>query len=277
MSSFRLWQNYSRRIIAEELGIKSEEALWRGVFTPQGKKLIFLFVTRNKQRSQTQYKDSIFGDTLLWEGGEKHGNDQRIVNAKHNGDRIFLFYRIKYRQPFVYFGRIHLQNYELRSGRPSRFIFKIGQSGKGTVNEVPVTERATTRQERIGQSKFRGNVLELWSGSCAVTSLQHPKLLRASHIRPWRHCSNKDRLNKYNGLALVPNLDLLFDIGLVSFKGANGSIMLSDAFDARDWRLLSVRSEMSLRMVFPKSKEYLEYHNECVFEAWKKKEHIEIC
>ena len=276
MGAFRLWENYSRREIATELDLKSEEALWRGVFTPQGKKLIFLFVTRDKRRSQTQYKDSIFGDVLLWEGEKQHGNDQRIVSAKHNGDKIFLFYRIKGRQPFVYFGRIHLQNYELQSDRPSRFIFKIGRSEVGTANQIPVTERATTRQERVGQSKFRESVLELWSGSCAVTSMQHPKLLRASHIRPWRHCSNRDRLNKYNGLALVPNLDLLFDIGLVSFKEANGSIRLSDGLDARGWRVLNVRPEMSLRMVFPKSKEYLEYHNECVFEAWKKKEFIEI-
>ena len=272
IENFQLWQNYSRKGIAEELGIKSEQALWRGVFTPRGRKFIFLFVTWEKQRLQTQYKDSIFGDTLVWEGERKHGNDQRIVNADNNGDQIILFFRTRHHRPFIYFGNIHLQNYELRIDTPSYFVFKIEafELEDGSGGALP-TERTTTRQERVGQSKFRENVLELWSRSCAVTSLHSPKLLRASHIRPWRHCSDRDRLNRYNGLALTPNLDLLFDIGLVTFGETNGSIRLSGDLDTRDWRILNVGSEMSLRAVFPESKEYLEYHGECVFEAWKKK------
>ena len=273
MTRFQLWRNYSRQEIAEVLGFQ-RKAIERGVFTPRGRKSIYLFVTRDKERSQTQYEDRILDDILMWEGERMHGNDQRIVNAADRRDKIYLFFRARHRQPFVYFGQIHLQTYELRSNQPSRFIFKIGKIKPfklKTGNEDPGTERAATRKERVGQRKFREDVLTLWSDSCSVTLLHRPRLLRASHIRPWRHCSDKDRLNPYNGLALTPNLDSLFDIGLVSFKETDGSIRLSDVLDAQDWRVLNVKSKMSLHVVFPESREYLEYHNECVFEAWKKK------
>ena len=271
MHKFQLWKNYSRQEIAEELGVKSQHALWRGVFTPKGNRLIFLFVTREKQRSQTQYQDNVFGSTLVWEGEKKHRSDQRIVEAEQKGDQIILFFRARHHRRFIYFGQIYLEKYELRTERPSHFVFKIKalESEDGNLGSL-LTERITTHRERIGQDKFRKNVLNLWSSSCAVTSLQHPVLLRASHIRPWRHCSDKDRLNKYNGLALTPSLDLLFDIGLVSFKETDGSIRLSDGLDVQDWRVLNVKPTMSLRMIFPESKEYLRYHNDCVFELWKK-------
>lgn len=273
MRRFQLWQNYSRQEIAEALGVQ-RKAIERGVFTPKGRKSIFLFVTREKQRSQTQYKDHILDDILKWEGERMHGNDQRIVNAAAKRDKIFLFFRAKHHQSFVYFGKIYLQTYELRTDQPSRFTFKIEKAEPyklETGNENPITQRTVTRPERVGQRKFRENVLKLWSNSCAVTSLHQPTLLRASHIRPWRHSSNRDRLNRYNGLALTPNLDSLFDVGLVSFRETDGRIRLSDVLDAPDWRILNVKQEMSLRIVFPESREYFEYHNECVFEAWKKK------
>ncbi|MCY4611092.1 MAG: HNH endonuclease signature motif containing protein [Gammaproteobacteria bacterium] len=275
MRKFQLWRNYSRQEIAEELGVKSQHALWRGVFTPKGQRSIFLFVTREKQRSQTQYQDNIFGNTLVWEGEKKHRNDQRIVSADQRGDQIILFFRTRHHKRFIYFGQVHLENYELRTEKPSHFVFKIKalEPEDGDIGAL-LTERASTRRERVGQDKFRKNVLDLWSSSCAVTSLQYPALLRASHIRPWRHCSDEDRLNKYNGLALTPSLDLLFDIGLVSFKETDGSIRLSDGLDVCDWRILNVKSAMSLRMMFPESKEYLRYHNECVFESWKKAKRI---
>ncbi len=270
MIDFNLWQDYSRKEIADVLGIQST-AMARGVFTPKGRDLIFLFVTRENQRSQIRYQNRVIDDVLVWEGERKHGNDRRIVEAAIKNDEILLFFRSRNHQRFVYFGQIHLFRHKLRNDRPSQFMFRI-ESIKSENHQAPVTQRTVTREERVGQKKFRDGVLDLWSNSCAVTSLRHPNLLRASHIQPWRHCGNEDRLNKFNGLALTPNLDSLFDIGFVSFKDSDGSIRLTDALDEPEWRILNVKPEMSLRAVFVQSKEYLDYHNECVFEAWKKKE-----
>jgi putative restriction endonuclease len=39
-------------------------------------------------------------------------------------------------------------------------------------------------------------------------------MLRASHIKPWSDCSNRERLDPLNGLLLVAHIDALFDNGL---------------------------------------------------------------
>lgn len=38
----------------------------------------------------------------------------------------------------------------------------------------------------------------------------------ASHIKPWRKCSNKERLDPQNGLLLTARINALFDCGLIS-------------------------------------------------------------
>jgi hypothetical protein len=80
----------------------------------------------------------------------------------------------------------------------------------------------TTKQALIdarrGQGNFRDQLMARWDNSCAVTGCNQPQVLRASHIKPWKKCSNAERLNPYNGLLLSANLDALFDRGLVSFE-----------------------------------------------------------
>jgi putative restriction endonuclease len=78
---------------------------------------------------------------------------------------------------------------------------------------------------RIGQGAFRAKLIVLW-GSCAVTGYKDLNLLVASHIKPWSVSSNSERLDVYNGLLLVPNLDKAFDSGFISFK-ESGEIMIS--------------------------------------------------
>jgi 5-methylcytosine-specific restriction protein A len=52
-------------------------------------------------------------------------------------------------------------------------------------------------------------------------------LLKASHIKPWRDSDNAERLDIYNGLLLIPNLDSAFDKGYISFDDG-GKIIISD-------------------------------------------------
>ncbi len=44
---------------------------------------------------------------------------------------------------------------------------------------------------------------------CRVTGLARQEFLIASHIKPWRDCSNSERLSGANGLLLSPHLDKL--------------------------------------------------------------------
>jgi hypothetical protein len=85
---------------------------------------------------------------------------------------------------------------------------------------------------RVGQEIFRKALMEYWNGTCPLTGITDPALLRASHIVPWAECETDAlRLNVYNGLLLSSLWDAAFDAGLVSFT-ADGvplhSSMLSE-------------------------------------------------
>ncbi len=93
------------------------------------------------------------------------------------------------------------------------------------MEDLPATEKAALVLARLGQGKFRQNLLTVES-ACRVTGLSNPSFLIASHIKPWRFCNNMERLDKNNGLMLSPHIDKLFDTGNISFSD-DGSILHS--------------------------------------------------
>jgi hypothetical protein len=90
--------------------------------------------------------------------------------------------------------------------------------------------RKTTRialvNARLGQGGFRDDLLRRWKGACAVTGCRVGGVLRASHIKPWKRSTNRERLDPANGLLLTANIDALFDAGLVTFD-ENGKMIVS--------------------------------------------------
>lgn len=80
------------------------------------------------------------------------------------------------------------------------------------------TERSAIVLQRVGQDLFRGALIHFWAGRCAVTGLRDQRLLRASHIKPWAVCDDRERLDVGNGLLLSALWDSAFDAGLVSFS-----------------------------------------------------------
>ena len=56
---------------------------------------------------------------------------------------------------------------------------------------------------RLGQGRFRTEVLQQWQERCAVTRSATVEVIRASHIKPWRDSTNPERLDPQNGLPLV--------------------------------------------------------------------------
>ena len=121
----KIGEEYERTFLADLLGYKGHQAISRGVVTPAGTEKIILFVTKEKQSSSTQYNDYIKDNSLFWEGEDKHGSDNRIINSLKEKDEIHLFYREIHHTPFVYYGEIFLTEYELYSDKPSKFLFSI--------------------------------------------------------------------------------------------------------------------------------------------------------
>lgn len=134
---------------------------------------------------------------------------------------------------------------------------------KATYDKEPETEREAIVQSRVGQGEFRNKLIRYWKG-CAVTGCDHLGLLRASHIKPWRSSDNIERLDVFNGLLLIPNLDSAFDNGLVSFDN-EGKLIISDLLTGKDRDKLGIHPEMCVRKLDARHVKYLEYHRKNVF------------
>ena len=268
-------QEYERKFLADVWGYKGFQAISRGVVTPAKTKFIILFVTKEKQEALTQYNDYLDGDLLYWEGEEKHSSDNRVVNAELVNDEIHLFYRDVHHSPFVYYGHVYLKEYRLLASSPSQFTFVVGhkshisdvfediESHQDEYKQLDQTEKDSIVKSRIGQGLFRSNVVKFW-GSCSVTELNNPSLLRASHIKPWRDSSNQERLDPMNGLLLQPTLDHLFDSGLMTFD-ASGTVVFSPSLSQNDIEKLGLDRSFKLRHVPDKLMEYMKYHRSNVF------------
>lgn len=130
---------------------------------------------------------------------------------------------------------------------------------------LSATERDAIVKARIGQGKFRSSLIEYWK-KCAVTRCSEPRLLVASHIKPWSKGTLKDRMSLYNGLLLSPTLDACFDSGLISFDDA-GKILLSPQLTSEDLKALSLNADMCLFQITQEHKGYLAFHRENQYKS----------
>ena len=77
------------------------------------------------------------------------------------------------------------------------------------------TERTATVRIRRGQQFFRQSILNAYDVSCCISGINVPRLLVASHIKPWSEFPDT-RLNPRNGLCLSSLHDAAFDEGLIT-------------------------------------------------------------
>lgn len=69
--------------------------------------------------------------------------------------------------------------------------------------------------QRVGQDFFRRAVLANYEDTCCITGIADPRLLTASHTKPWGK-DIENRHNPANGLLLSATLDRAFDRGLIT-------------------------------------------------------------
>jgi 5-methylcytosine-specific restriction protein A len=119
---------------------------------------------------------------------------------------------------------------------------------------------------RIGQGRFRQDLLTLWGEKCAVTGLAVKALLKASHMKPWRASNNAERLDAHNGLLLAPSYDCAFDAGLISFT-EGGQLLISPELDKAAVAALGLNAAAVLRVVKEPHLPYLDYHRREVFRS----------
>jgi hypothetical protein len=148
-------------------------------------------------------------------------------------------------------------NYTLRNSDEIQLFDEIT-----TILETPILEETVKERlqfTRIGQERFRKTLITYWKGCCAVTGCQETRILRASHIKPWRVCNNFERLDVFNGLLLLPNLDAAFDQGLITFN-RQGKIMISPSF-RKNANMLGITEDMKIQLD-ERHQPYLAYHRD---------------
>ena len=77
------------------------------------------------------------------------------------------------------------------------------------------TETLVTVKTRRGQQFFRQTILNSYDVRCCISGINIPRLLVASHIKPWGKFPD-ERLNPRNGLCLSSIHDAAFDSGLIT-------------------------------------------------------------
>lgn len=130
-------------------------------------------------------------------------------------------------------------------------------------DDLSETVKETVVLQRIGQNVFRKKLLEIYKDTCALTNIQLPILLRASHIKPWSKSDPKERLDPTNGILLAAHIDVLFDRGLISFND-NGTVLMANR------SVTKLFQEYNIPLVTSKipenSRAYLSWHRENVFK-----------
>ena len=124
---------------------------------------------------------------------------------------------------------------------------------------------------RVNQSVFRQMVLANYATKCAITGIDIPELLLASHIMPWS-INEKERLNPENGICLSALYDKAFDKGIIGID-QNYQIVLSTSLKKKkntEFYKNHFAPIDNLKITTPikylPKIEFLEYHMDTIFD-----------
>lgn len=124
---------------------------------------------------------------------------------------------------------------------------------------------------RVNQSVFRQIVMANYSSKCAITGIDIPDLLFASHIVPWSK-NEKERLNPENGICLSALYDKAFDKGYIAFN-KDFKVILSTSLKKKkdsnyyfNYFALIENKIITQPIKYLPKKEFLEYHRDVIFD-----------
>jgi putative restriction endonuclease len=125
---------------------------------------------------------------------------------------------------------------------------------------------------RVNQNVFRQIVIANYNGKCAITGIDIPDLLLASHILPWSQ-NEAERLNPENGICLSALYDRAYDKGYIGIN-AKFQILLSGDLKKKHKTGYHEKYFASLdgaKIILPKkyypNKEFLQFHLDQIFKG----------
>lgn len=152
----------------------------------------------------------------------------------------------------------------------------IEKKFENVIRDIPqgLTGETKIRQvkTRVNQNVFRQIVLANYDGKCALTGIDLPELLVASHIIPWSE-DEKERLNPENGICLSSLYDKAFDIGLISFSD-DRKVLLSTKLKTNIGKAYYFayfapieNKELIEPVKYNIKASFLEWHRDCIFKG----------
>ncbi|CAC9615188.1 hypothetical protein [uncultured Gammaproteobacteria bacterium] len=154
---------------------------------------------------------------------------------------------------------------EVERDNSGSFFFEKNAEIKFEVNKP--TEKTVIGKTRIGQEKFKRELIKEVGKICPITQIDNSKLLIAGHIKPWSHSSNEEKLNPKNGILLSPLFDKLFDmrVGLITFT-PDKRIRFSKKLEKNADRLGIANGQIINNLKIDGREEFLQYHEEFIFQ-----------
>ena len=149
---------------------------------------------------------------------------------------------------------------------PDAISFKLGNIRYIDSNGAHGYENYAKEDERV-YDEFNGKYTEL---SIAANDILNnlPKLLRASHIKPWKKSDDNEKTNPCNGLCLNGLHDLAFDQGLMTIDSSTLKVIYSPNLKnlvadttTLDWFMSFDGKQITMPMKNPPAKDFLDWHN----------------
>ncbi|HWV06699.1 HNH endonuclease signature motif containing protein [Ralstonia sp.] len=195
---------------------------------------------------------------VMRHGKDRHDPKAKLYDAEHlrklngverrpNGD---VYVKVEH--------LVTVEEFHARTGKPT--LAQDIADIEARYPDKPTTRQALV-QARLGQGRYRAELLGLWDNACAVTGCTIGSLLIASHARAWWDSNDRQRLDPHNGLSLIANLDRLFDQYLIAFDPDIGEMLVSDFLSKEDRALLGVPAPLRKKPT-KKQAAYLHYHLE---------------
>ena len=149
--------------------------------------------------------------------------------------------------------------------------YKFAEILSGTENmkgENKIREVKT----RVNQNVFRQIVLANYNRKCAITGIDLPDLLVASHIIPWSQ-NEEERLNPENGICLSALYDRAYDKGLIGIN-EKYQILISAELKSKEIKeyypsTFGNLNHLSLNLPhkYLPRKEFLQFHLDTIFKG----------
>ena len=134
-------------------------------------------------------------------------------------------------------------------------------------------DKISLTKQRKGQDYFRRMILANYGGRCALTGIDIPQLLLASHIIPWADKSHKkERLNPCNGICLSALYDKAFEQGLISISPDDYSVVISSVLRENETKEyfdkhfgIIIGKKLMMPTEYLPNRYFLAYHRDKVF------------